>query len=111
MQQLKRLFNDVWKRLLANWQELIGLPIALVLFFASGVALRVLEPRSALYDAGVLQGIAVVLVHLLVANSLARFATRVNLAWFYEGKSYNRNDRVWLFIAYLAAYCLLALSL
>lgn len=109
---VQRAITAVWKAILANWQELFGLPVAVVLFIMSGPALRMLEPSSAIYDAGVLQSTVVGMVHLLVGNSVARFATRVNLSWFYEREEEaKRNERTWLFIAYLAAYCWLVSGL
>lgn len=107
----ERLFSKLkraaaWMR--ANVQELVGLPAALVVYWLSGLLIRLFEPTSALYDSGVLQGIAVVIIHLLVANSVARFGVALNATRFYKDQPVTPHDRQWLFIVYLLAYCLLA---
>lgn len=98
----------VWAWMVANAQELVGIPAALLVFYGSGIALRWLEPASAIYDAGVLQGVTVVIVHLLVGNSVARLGTKLNQSWFYKDQTPQPSDRQWLYVIYLAAYCLLA---
>jgi hypothetical protein len=107
-QRLARGVQSLWAWMVANAQELVGIPAALLVFYGSGIALRWLEPASAIYDAGVLQGVTVVIVHLLVGNSVARLGTKLNQAWFYKDQPINQSDRQWLYVIYLAAYCLLA---
>lgn len=109
--QGKRVVSRIetaWRWCWRNAQELFGIPLALLVFWWSGYALRWLEPNSAIYDAGVLQGITVVVCHLLVGNSLARFGARVNIGWFKRNTSTSILSREWLFVIYLAAYCSLA---
>jgi hypothetical protein len=100
-------FAVLWAWCWKHGQELVGLPIALCLFFFSGAVLKWLEPTSAIYDAGVLQGITVAVIHLLVGNSMARIGCTINLPWF--SKSFNEaRDQKWLFVTYFGGYCLLA---
>ncbi|MEO8589412.1 MAG: hypothetical protein ABI432_08600 [Flavobacteriales bacterium] len=109
-----KVYNSLSRKLAwmrANVQELVGIPVALTVFWLSGIFLRWLEPSSAIYDAGVLQGITIVLVHLLVGNSIAKFGTKLNLEWFYKGQTVTTFDRQCLYVIYLAAYCVLAASL
>jgi hypothetical protein len=106
-EELRQRLVHVWAWAHKNGQELVGIPAALVLFWVSGWVLRWIEPTSALYDAGVLQGATVVVVHLLIGNSLARFGCNLNIQWF-GATDPKSSDRKWLFASYLAAYCLLA---
>ena len=94
-----------WLR--TNVQELVGIPFALFLYWISGIVLRYLDPTSALYDSGVLQGISVAIVHLVIGNSLARFGVALNAARIDKGQQAPINTQ-WLFATYLLAYCLLA---
>lgn len=100
--------RSLWRWCWKHGQELVGLPVALLVFYGSGIVLRWLEPTSAIYDAGVLQGITVVAVHLIVGNSMARIGSRINAGWFFKGQTITQGDRQWLYAIYLAAYCLLA---
>lgn len=106
-ERLATKLQALWRWCWLHGQELVGLPAALLVFWCSGIALRWLEPTSAIYDAGVLQGVTVVVVHLLVGNSVARIGTIINLPWY--SRQFNEaTDRKWLFRTYLGAYCLLA---
>lgn len=107
----RRVLNALhaaWQWCWRNGQELVGLPVAMLLFWLSGPMLRWLEPNSAIYDAGVLQGITVVICHLLVGNSIARMGARINIVWFQRNTSASIVSREWLFIIYFFGYCLLA---
>lgn len=100
---------EVWYRWCwHNGQELVGIPLALLVFWWSGPVLRWLEPNSAIYDAGVLQGITVVVCHLLVANSMARAGARINITWFERNTSKSLVSRERLFVLYFIGYCILA---
>jgi hypothetical protein len=98
----------VWTWMVSNVQELIGIPAALLVFYFSGLVLRWVEPSSAIYDAGVLQGVTVVIVHLIIGNSIARVGVKLNVESFYKSETITPSDRQWLFVIYLLAYCLLA---
>lgn len=109
--RVEGVLQSTWRWCWRNGQELVGLPAALLVFWFSGPLLRWLEPNSAIYDAGVLQGITVVVCHLLVANSVARIGSRINVAWL-TGRSGNvaHEDelRPYLFVLYFIGYCVLA---
>lgn len=102
--------NAVWCFLRRHGQELVGIPAALAVFYASGLLLRWFEPASGIYDAGVLQRNAVVIVSLLIGSSIARFGASLNVRWFTGGHT-NTIDKQWLFVIFLAAYCWLSAGL
>jgi hypothetical protein len=59
---ISRLIISFWKNW---WQQLIGIPAALFLFFGAPVVYRIFDPSSASYDAGVLHIINLSMVELL----------------------------------------------
>ena len=52
-------------------EELLGIPVALLIFFFSPVVLRWIDPTAGAYDAGVLQIIIYATVALLIFNGLS----------------------------------------
>jgi hypothetical protein len=73
-----------------NIQELVGIPAALLIFWISGGIIRWWDSEAGSFDAGVLHQIP-----------------HINAEWFANGNS--KFTRQWLFVIYLAAYCLLSL--
>lgn len=99
--------GKVWTWLRRHGQELVGIPAALVVFYASGLLLRWFDPSSGAFDAGILHKNAVVIVSLLVGSSIARFGTSLNIRWFTSGGGHAIDKRR-LFVIFLAAYCWLS---
>jgi len=58
-------------KFLKTWNELLTLPIALLLWWISPVLLRMLDPTAATYDSGVLQNIIFGVIMFLTASFTA----------------------------------------
>lgn len=68
-----------WLRLLwAARNEWLAVPLAALLFFASGLVLRAMDPQAGLFDLGVLQGLFVSAVQLFTAMTTAQVATGIS---------------------------------
>ncbi|WP_143084013.1 hypothetical protein [Flexibacter flexilis] len=65
-------------RFLALWPEILGLPMALLVFFISPLALRKTDPTAIVYDVGILQIILFALIAMLSLNSLVWLGIRLN---------------------------------
>jgi hypothetical protein len=57
--------------------EIIGIPLAILIFWFSPVALRWLDPTAGIYDAGVLQSLSVAAIYVLCINTAAWLGVRV----------------------------------
>lgn len=68
-----------WLRLLwAARNEWLAVPMAALLFFASGFVLRAMDPQAGLFDLGVLQGLFVSAIQLFTAMTTAQVATGIS---------------------------------
>ena len=70
-----------------NWDEFYLVPIALLIFLYSPIALRWYDASAGNYDVGMLQKIFFVIVIILVGNGFSYFLT-----WLNSRASYNRLD-------------------
>lgn len=71
-------------KFLKQWPELIGLPIALAIFFITPILLRLIDPTTASFDPSILQAIAYAIVVVLVGNVVVFIGIKVNFPWLYE---------------------------
>lgn len=101
---------------LKRWPELLGLPLALLIFFTSAPLLRWLDPTSAVFDLGILQKIFLGVLTLLAINAAVFLGIKFNFPVVY---SYYKNlmkvDFLTLtawqrFLLFLSLYALLFLS-
>jgi hypothetical protein len=71
-------------KFLKQWPELLGLPIALAIFFVSPILLRWFDPTTASFDPSILQALAYAIVVVLVMNVVVFIGIKVNFPWLYE---------------------------
>jgi hypothetical protein len=53
-----------------NWNELLSLPVAIILWWLSGLLLRWLDPGAGIYDPGILQSFLLATVGILFGHAL-----------------------------------------
>lgn len=91
-----RSFLKTWK------EELIGIPIALSLFYFSPSILRLIDPTSGAFDIGVLHKIALMAIQLLICSAMSWIGVRLTFPelFKYFQKEFwysfqNLNDTEW----------------
>ena len=76
-------------KFILSWNELITIPLALLLWWASPVLLHWLDPTAGTYDAGIFQIILFTIIQLLLYNGIAFLIIK----WTWPGM-YNFLDNV-----------------
>lgn len=76
---MKRLLKWILK-----WNELITIPIALLLWFFSPVLLHWIDPTAAVYDAGIFQTILFTIIQLLVYNGVIFLLIKLTFPGLYK---------------------------
>jgi hypothetical protein len=71
-------------KFLKEWPELLGLPIALAIFFITPILLRWIDPTTGSFDPSILQAIAYAIVVVLVGNVVVFIGIKANFPWLYE---------------------------
>jgi hypothetical protein len=71
-------------KFLKDWNELAGLPLALILFMISPSILRLVDPTAATFDAGVLQVIILGVIAFLVASALSWLMVKLTFPQLYR---------------------------
>lgn len=69
---------------LKRWPELLGLPLALLIFLLSAPLLRLLDPTAAVYDLGILQKIFLGVITLLALNAAVFMGIKFNFPTVYS---------------------------
>ena len=75
--------KEGWGRLLRKWNELIGIPVAILLYWGSPHLIRIFDPTSASYDGSFLQ---------LGILSLVIFFTFTSIVRIYIGLIFPRME-------------------
>ena len=113
--KVKKMINKLLKR----FNEFLGIPIALIIFYFSPYVLRRFDPTAAALDAGYLHVIALGLVKVFIASPLAWLMLWMSFPRFYRyldddaendvilGKVESRIGKAWipviLYIVYFLA--------
>lgn len=63
----------VVKKFISNWNEIITIPLSLVLWYLSPTFLRWLDPTAATFDSGVLQNYLLASIGLLFSIGSSRY--------------------------------------
>jgi glucan phosphoethanolaminetransferase (alkaline phosphatase superfamily) len=71
-------------RFIQRWPDLIGLPIALLIFFFSAPALRWLDPTAAVFDFGILQKLLLCTLAMLTINTAVFMGIKFNFPSVYD---------------------------
>lgn len=77
-----------------NWRnyinELVGIPLALLIFWLSPIVLRWLDPTAGVYDAGVIQSLSVAAIYVLIIVTAASVGLKVNFPHVF--KYFNQDE-------------------
>lgn len=71
-------------KFLKNWNELISVPIAIVLWFVVPDFVRLIDPTAAFYDAGVLQQILYAVIAVFIFHGLAWLIIKLTFPKVYD---------------------------
>lgn len=77
-------FLTAGKRFISNWNEIITIPLALVLWYLSPTFLRWLDPTAATFDSGVLQNYLLAAIGLLLFNGVAWLIVKLTFPGIYR---------------------------
>lgn len=69
---------------LLSWNELLSIPIALLLWWASPVLIRWLDPTAATYDGGIFQQIIFAVIAVLVFHGMAWLLLKITFPHVYQ---------------------------
>jgi len=67
---MKKILLSIWKFII-NWNEVLTIPIALILWYLSPFLLRMVDPTAATYDYGIFQLILFTLIQFLIYHGVA----------------------------------------
>ncbi|WP_276496725.1 hypothetical protein [Pontibacter litorisediminis] len=70
-------------RLIGRWPDILGLPLAIILFILSAPLLRWLDPTSAVFDLGILQKLALGGIAMLMLNAAVFLGIKFNFPKVY----------------------------
>lgn len=79
MKTLKKIIE-----FLANWNEFITIPLALLLWYLSPMLLRTLDPTAGVYDAGIFQVILFTVIQFLVYHGVAWIVFKITFPKAYK---------------------------
>jgi hypothetical protein len=71
------------RKFLYQWNELVSLPIAFVLWYFSGDLLRMIDPTAATYDAGIFQIILFAVIGGLTIHAVAWLLIKITFPGVY----------------------------
>lgn len=80
---MKEFFKKVWK-VIVDWNEFITIPIAFILWILSPLLLRMMDPTSAVYDAGIFQVILFTTIQMLFYNGIIWFILKITWPQLYH---------------------------
>jgi hypothetical protein len=114
------------RKFLYQWNELVSLPIAFVLWYFSGDLLRIIDPTAATYDAGIFQIILFAVIGGLIIHAVAWLLLKITFPGVYgyldnfleknlignDPHSMSRWEKsklvLWVFTLYLLLFVALA---
>ncbi len=67
---MKKVLLSIWK-FVVNWNEVLTIPIALILWYFSPVLLRMVDPTAATFDYGIFQLILFTIIQFLIYHGVA----------------------------------------
>lgn len=80
---MKNFFKKFWK-VVIDWNEFITIPIAFILWILSPFLLRMMDPTSAVYDAGIFQVILFTTIQMLFYNGLIWLVLKITWPKLYH---------------------------
>jgi hypothetical protein len=112
-------------RFIANWNELVTIPLGILLWYFSPVFLRWLDPTAATYDAGIFQIILFAIIQFFIFSGMVWVYIKITFPKVYKylddvlGDNLNtKNEKMtqwekskvvlWLFSLLLLVIALLA---
>lgn len=110
-------------KFLLKWNEFLTIPIAIFLWYLSPFLLRLIDPTSAVYDAGIFQIILFTIIQFLIYHGVAWFIFKISFPKLYnflddkledyikskEIKEYEKIKYVlWIFSVYLLSLVFLS---
>ncbi|HUW07859.1 MAG TPA: hypothetical protein VMW01_16555 [Williamwhitmania sp.] len=79
-----RAAYPVVKRFIANWNEILTIPLALVLWYFSPMLLRMMDPVAATFDTGILQVYLLAAIGLFFFNGVAWLLIKLSFPGIYK---------------------------
>ena len=79
MKLIRKILAFLW-----NWNELISLPLAMVLWYFSADLIRIVDVTAAAYDGGVFQIYLFAFIGLLIANFVTWIMLKINFPGIYH---------------------------
>jgi hypothetical protein len=79
-------------RFLKDWNELMGIPIALLLWILSPWLIRMIDPTAGVYDAGIFQVIIFTLIQYFIYSAVAWLSFKLTFP-----EAYSQLDQMFLF--------------
>jgi len=117
---MKTFLQKIWKTII-NWNEFITIPLGLILWYISPLLLRMLDPTSAVYDAGIFQVIIFTTIQFLIYHGVVWLLLKITWPKMYnflddvfegEVRDITTWERVkivlWIFSVYLIGFILLS---
>lgn len=77
---MKKKFLNIIK----NWSELYTLPVAVLLWWAGGVCLRLIDETAGIYDIGILQAFLLGTVGILFGHTIIWLILKLSVPYIYE---------------------------
>ena len=71
-------------KFLFNWNEVITLPLAMILWYYSADLIRFFDPTAAAYDGGIFQIILFTVIQVLVYNAVAWLIIKITFPDIYK---------------------------
>lgn len=99
MERIKNIITYLqaidYKKLWQNWNELVVIPIAIVLWLYSDSLLRWMDPTSATFDSGIMQIYLFAIIGLLFFSGFSWLYLKLNWPLAYEYLSTEFEDDLW----------------